>query len=109
MSSVYLIGNKELFGYYKIGATRGNVNKRLKTLQTGNSGELYIEKNYETEYPFIVENILHNKLEHKKTLNEWFDLDLKDVTEFKEMCENIEKTIEVMKDNPFFKKKYFKD
>ena len=109
MGHVYLIGDKERFGYYKIGATRGNVNKRLKTLQTGNSGELYTEKIYETEHPFAVENILHNRYSHKKTINEWFELDLEDVTNFQEICDNIEETIEIMKDNPFFKKKYFKD
>lgn len=109
MGYVYLIGDKERFGYYKIGATRGNVNKRLKSLQTGNSGELYIEKIHETEHPFIVENILHNRLEYKKTLNEWFDLELADVVKFNESCNSIEETIEVMKDNSFFKKKYFKD
>ena len=109
MGIVYLIGDKERFGYYKIGATRGNVNKRLKALQTGNSGELYVEKIHETEHPFIVENILHNRYNFKKTINEWFDLNLEDVTNFSETCNNIEETIEVMKDNPFFKKKYFKD
>ena len=82
MGFVYLIGDKERFGYYKIGATRGNVNKRLKSLQTGNSGELYVEKIHETEHPFIVENILHNRYEYKKTINEWYDLDLGDVTKF---------------------------
>lgn len=109
MGIVYLIGDKDRFGYYKIGATRGNVNRRLKALQTGNSGELYVEKIHETEHPFIVENILHNRYNFKKTINEWFDLNLEDVTNFSETCNNIEETIEVMKDNPFFKKKYFKD
>lgn len=109
MGLVYLIGDEERFGFYKIGATRGNINKRLKTLQTGNSSKLYVEKTHETEHPFIVENILHNKYEYKKAINEWFELDLEDVTKFSETCDSIEETIEVMKDNPFFKKKYFKD
>ena len=39
---VYILGNKDDDGYYKIGATRGLMSKRLKTLQTGNSGTLYI-------------------------------------------------------------------
>lgn len=109
MGAVYLIGNKDSFGQYKIGATRGSVTRRLKTLQTGNSGELFLEKVHETEHPFIVENILHNHLMHKKTMNEWFELELDDVSNFEEKCKSIEETIEVMKDNPFFKKKYFKD
>jgi hypothetical protein len=109
MGYVYLIGDKDRFGYYKIGATRENVNRRLKALQTGNSGELYVEKFHETSNPFIVENLLHNKYSYKQTINEWFELGLEDVIKFNENCENIEETIEVMKDNPFFKKKYFKD
>lgn len=108
MAVVYLLGDKEKFGEYKIGSTRGSVNKRLKTLQTGNSGKLFIEKIYETEYPFIIENILHNQLSYKKTINEWFNLELDDVVNFIEKCKSIEQTIEIMKDNPFFKKKYFK-
>lgn len=108
MAYVYLIGDKERFGTYKIGATRGNPQKRLKTLQTGNSGELFIEKIHETNYPFIVENILHNRLEHKQTINEWYDLDLNDIAKFSDSCNEIEQIIEVMKDNPFFKKQYFK-
>jgi hypothetical protein len=109
MGFVYLIGDKERFGYYKIGATRGNVNKRLKTLQTGNSGELYVEKLHETSNPFIVENLLHNRYSYKQTINEWFELGLEDVSNFQEICDNIEETIEIMKDNPFFKKKYLKE
>lgn len=109
MGYVYLIGDKERFGYYKIGATRGDVNRRLKTLQTGNSGELFIEKIHETKHPFIVENILHNRLMHKQMINEWYDLELEDVIKFTKNCDEIEEIIEVMKDNPFFKKKYLKD
>lgn len=109
MGFVYLIGDKEKYGSYKIGATRGNVNRRMKSLQTGNSGELFLENFYETEYPFIVENILHNRFSYKKTINEWFELELNDVAKFKENCESIEEIIETMKDNPFFRKKYFKN
>ena len=50
-----------------------------------------------------------NRYEYKKTINEWYDLDLGDVTKFTKNCDEIEEIIETMKDNPFFKKKYFKD
>lgn len=109
MGFVYLIGDKDRFGNYKIGSTRGDVNRRLKTLQTGNSGELYVEKIHETKHPFVVENLLHNRYSYKQTINEWFELDLEDVTKFQEICNDIEETIEIMKDNPFFKKKYLKE
>ena len=109
MGFVYLIGDKDKYGFFKIGATRGKVSSRIRKLQTGNSGELFIEDKYETNHPFIVENILHNRLNHKRGINEWFDLDNEDVLDFKKQCKEIEEIIETMKDNPFFKKKYFKD
>ena len=109
MNTVYLIGDKDRFGYYKIGVTRGNVNKRLKNLQTGNSGELYVENTYETENGFFIEKVLHNRLSHKQTLNEWFELDLEDVTNFKKTCQSIETILESTKENHFIKKKYSKD
>lgn len=109
MGSVYLIGDNEKEGTYKIGATRGSVNNRIKKLQTGNSGKLYLVDKYETEHPFIVENILHNHLSYKQVFNEWYELDYDNVLKFQEKCKSIEETIEIMKDNPFFRKKYFKD
>jgi hypothetical protein len=46
---------------------------------------------------------------HRQAINEWYDLELEDVTKFTKNCDEIEGIIEIMKDNPFFKKKYFKD
>lgn len=109
MGSVYLLGDSEKEGTYKIGATRGSVNNRLKKLQTGNSSKLYVVDEYETEYPFIVENILHNRFAFKQVINEWYELDAENVKNFREKCKSIEEIIEVMKDNHFFRKKYFKD
>lgn len=109
MGKVYIISDSEKEDLYKIGATRGLMSRRLKSLQTGNSGKLCVEKIYDTEYPFIVENILHNKLAYKRILNEWYELTYDDVKNFEDTCKFIEETIEVMKDNPFFRKKYFKD
>ena len=57
----------------------------------------------------MVENLLHNRYSYKQTINEWFELGLEDVSNFQEICDNIEETIEIMKDNPFFKKKYLKE
>ena len=44
---------------YKIGMTRGKIEKRIKQLQTGNSEEITLLKYHETEYPFFLENGLH--------------------------------------------------
>lgn len=89
---------------YKIGVTRDLKSNRLIKLQTGNSTELFIIDIYETEYPFRMETMLHNKYQNKKELNEWFNLECYDVTHFKQTCSEIETTIKCLLDNPFFNK-----
>ena len=62
MGWVYLIGERENKGKYKIGSTRWkDVNNRLKQLQTGNSSELFIKDSFETSHPFKLEQMLHNR------------------------------------------------
>ena len=53
MPYVYLIGDAGQDNTFKIGMTRGDVNKRIKQLQTGNGEEIYLVNYYETEYPFF--------------------------------------------------------
>lgn len=89
---------------YKIGVTKQDINKRIKKLQTGNCTELFVVNHYKTEYPFRMEKMLHNKFNVKRVLNEWFDLSNHDVCNFLEYCKEIDKTIQFMKDNPFFAK-----
>lgn len=103
MGHVYLIGNKEIPNTYKIGVTNSkNVNKRLKQLQTGNSSELYIKESFETEYPFKVEKMLHNRFKTSSLVGEWFELSENDVEAFKGICEEVSVIIESLKDNPFY-------
>ena len=106
MGYVYLLGDREKEGKYKIGCTRGSVENRIKKLQTGNSGEIYIVENFETEYPFLAEKMLHTAYSSKKILNEWYELSNEDVIEFKNEFQKIEKNINALKDNYFFQKKY---
>jgi hypothetical protein len=108
MGYVYLIGDREKEGIYKIGVTRGNVDKRIKKLQTGNCGEIFLVKQYETDFPFVMEKMLHTKFYSDKVLNEWFSLSLDDVKEFTNTCDNIQENINALKDNYFFQKKYGK-
>lgn len=101
--SVYLIHDcaNDL---YKIGATKSDVGKRLKKLQTGNATELTLRAHHDTDYPFRVEKMLHNYFKNKNVLNEWFDLSLEDVAGFKSTCAEMEERIEILKENPFFSK-----
>ena len=103
MGYVYLIGETNNNGRYKIGSTRAKkVDKRLKQLQTGNSSELYIKEAFETEHPFKLEKMLHNHFKYKNLNGEWFELSEADTEAFKGICEEKMKIIDSLKDNPFY-------
>jgi len=104
MAIVYILGDSGQDNTFKIGVTRGPVEKRIKQLQTGNGGEIYLVKTYETQYPFFVERLLHQKLYPKQKRNEWFNLDVQDIVLFENYCKEIEKQAEALKENPFANK-----
>ena len=104
MAYVYLLCDSGLDITFKIGVTRGSIEKRIKKLQTGNGEEIFLVNYYETDYPFLIEKMMHQKHCSDKKMNEWFYLDSEGVNNFKKDCEEFEKTIESLKDNPFFKK-----
>lgn len=109
MAYVYLLGDWEKEGIYKIGVTRGNIENRIKKLQTGNSGEIYLVSYYETKHPFLMENILHGHFNANKVMGEWFEMSFDDVRDFKKHCKDIDDMFETMKDNYYFSKKYGTD
>jgi len=100
---VYLICDPST-DLFKIGLTRGKLENRLKKLQTGNGTELHLVAFHETEHPYKIEKMLHNHFYPKKELNEWFALDNEDVHLFNEICEEKERVILSLKDNPFYNK-----
>lgn len=103
-ATVYLICDPDR-EMYKIGVTRGSVEKRIKKLQTGNATSLFVMYEYKTKNAFLIEKMLHNKFYPKNELNEWFKLDLEDISKFNETCEEMESRLMALKDNPFIKKK----
>ena len=103
MAYVYLLGDSGQENTFKIGMTRGPIEKRIRQLQTGNGEEIYLVNYYETAYPFFVERQLHQKMFPKQKRNEWFNLDNEDVVNFKRYCSDIEKEAEALKTNPFAK------
>ncbi len=78
---LYVIGNKS--NRQKIGFSK-NVEKRLKTLQTGNSEELLLH--YYVSVPEnrvrILEKKIHQELSYKRLKGEWFDMSPDDAKYF---------------------------
>ena len=103
MGYVYLIGEMANEVRFKIGSTKCiDVHKRLKQLQTGNSNQLYIKEYYQTDKPFKLEKILHNRFKYANLIGEWFDLSDDDTAQFKTICEGFQKVMDSLKENPFF-------
>ena len=78
IGTVYLLCDPST-DLFKIGMTRGDVNKRIKELQTGNSCEIHLVKKFDTPIPSYIESSLHHYFFGKQVLNEWYKLDLKDI------------------------------
>lgn len=102
---IYLIGELDNPNMFKIGVTRGEINKRKKHLQTGSSQELYLCKSFKSKNPFKLEKLLHNFYKGKNTINEWFELNENDINDFIEKCQHFENILLTLQDNVFFNKK----
>ena len=90
--TIYLICDP-LTETFKIGVTKRDVNARLKEIQTGNPGEIFISKTFESRYPYKLESMLHRKYKSKQTINEWFALDAEDYQSFDETCRKYEEIL----------------
>lgn len=99
MGKVYLITDGEFF---KIGVTKGDVEKRIKGLQTGSPNEITLVNYYESNNYRKVESWFHRKYKTKRMEGEWFYLDIEDVESFIVEAKKIDGSIKVLKDNPFF-------
>lgn len=104
MGTVYLLCDAST-DLYKIGLTRGDVNKRIKELQTGNSCEIHLVKKFITSIPSFIESSLHKHFKSKHSLNEWYGLELQDIIDFEKTCQYYEDIARQLQDNPFFKYK----
>lgn len=102
MGHVYLITND--YNHYKIGVTKGDVSKRIRQLQTGNSERIELVNSYESDNYNHIERWLHRKLFIKRLEGEWFELTESEVLDFKSNCDRIDEIVKVLKkENPFFK------
>lgn len=103
MDKIYLI-HEWPTDHYKIGFTKGTVEKRLKTLQTGNPNELTVVAYFESEYARLIESTFHRLNKHRRISGEWFDLSPQFVHNFINECANTENNFKMLKEseNIFF-------
>jgi hypothetical protein len=87
----------------KIGVTTGDIDSRMKKLQTGNGSELHLMSYFETEYPFRLEKMLHNHYRKNLKRGEWYIFTDADALGFRSKCEELQHLIDFLKrENPFF-------
>jgi len=83
---------------YKIGITKNDIQKRIKQLTTGSSGELVLISSYESENYRKIEGVLHRTYNCYSTSGgkEWFELPSEKVLSFKEDCKKIDDNINLL-------------
>ena len=84
---VYLLKTQDL-DEYKIGFTKGDIKKRLKSLQTGCPSEIIIVNSFESKFATKIESSLHFMWGHFRVSGEWFLFKNNEQDRFKEICEN---------------------
>lgn len=106
MGYIYLLEcTNEDTTFYKIGYTKNsNIKKRISNLQTGSKDTIKELYKFESLHGRNIESTLHNLYKHKNIKNEWFSLDIKDVTNFLNLCEKLESNFDNLKHNKFFNK-----
>lgn len=107
MGFVYLLmstdsdGEKELF---KIGVTKGDIGKRIRSLSTGNPNQIRLINFYETGNYNLVEKWLHATYSQSRTEanNEWFYLTDEDINSFIANCKKADANISFLKKENYF-------
>jgi len=98
---VYLI-NQINTNLFKIGITKKNPLERLKELKIGNANELVLIVDFQTKHSFKLERSLHAYYSQYKISSEWFELN--EIDDFLDVCEKLEKNLDLLKSNPFYSK-----
>lgn len=91
---IYLLTNGN---HYKIGFTK-NINNRIKQLQTGSSTKIELLYFYKSDKFYSqIEKALHRTYNIYQTSdNEWFDLPINEILNFKENCRKIENNLLIL-------------
>ena len=107
MGYIYLLESANEDGtIYKIGYTKNSVQKRIRSLQTGNPyliKELYC---FQTKYNQRLEKSLHNFYSHCRLNGEWFKMSITDINNFTSLCDKLETNFDNLKNNHFISKMF---
>ena len=97
MINVYLISaetnGKKL---YKIGYTKRKVEERIKEFKTGNTAVFSIIEVFNSKWGTKIESSLHRQFYTKKVGGEWFDLDVNDLNNYLNLCEQLHNNFEII-------------
>lgn len=107
MAIIYLIESvRDYDTVYKIGYTKSDNSKknRIRNLQTGNDGELKIVYEFHTKHGTMLEIALHNFYKYANKKNEWFELDILEISNFIDTCKRLEKNLDLIQENHFIQK-----
>ena len=80
MDSIYLLQHKDIPQYTKIGYS-GDLEKRIKQLQTASPTGIKLLFSLETPYAYRIEQALHRRYASKNSNLEWFKLEQTDIDE----------------------------
>ena len=99
---VYLLSEMGDNLKYKIGFTKNNVEKRIKTLSTGNSNEIMLIHKYKSEHYKKIEQMLHLIFHREREHLEWFNLNDEQVSTFLLEAKKADETIDFLKKNNLY-------
>lgn len=105
MGFIYLIEN--VIGdevNHKIGFTT-DLDRRLKELQTGNPGQMDYINHYETKWDQKLEFGIHRTYKTNNIRGEWFKLSDNDISNFENICNDLENSYDFLYEHNYFFKK----
>lgn len=93
---VYLLKTRDL-EEYKIGFTKGDIKKRLKSLQTGCPSEIVVVDSFESEFATKIESTLHFMWGRFRVNGEWFLFENNEQLKFNELCQQFHNNFQALK------------
>ena len=95
---VYLLKTQDL-DEYKIGFTKGDIKKRLKSLQTGCPSKIVVVDSFESKFSTKIESTLHFMWDRFRVNGEWFLFEDNEQLKFKELCEQLHNNFQALENH----------